>query len=142
MNVLTPTLMKITMSGTMFNEISPGTPDLFNKCKTISGPGFLICLTLITACSEEEIKTVKGRDQTIGMKAYKECREAPKYLIFPKPHYVFTMKGVRFPIRIIGLKNGRVVYERIHYPGEHPIILPKPDLVIETPICKERGDSR
>ncbi len=102
----------------------------------------LLSFLLIASCSSDEVEVLRGREQTTGMKAYEKCEEAPKYLIFPKPYHVFTMKGVRFPVRIIGLKDGEVVYERIHYPEEHPIVLPKPDLVIESPICKERGDSR
>ncbi len=122
----------------MFNENRNQVHNLFNNCKAISGPWLLSCLTLITvtACSKEDIKILKGRDQTIGMKAYKECREAPKYLIFPNPNNEFTMKGVRFPIKILGFKDGKVIYEKVHHPGEHPIKLPNPDLVIEMPICK------
>ncbi len=69
------------------------------------------------------------------MKAYEKCEEAPKYLIFPEPYPVFTMKGVRFPVRIIGLKGGKVVYNEVHSPGEEIIKLPDPDLVIEVPVC-------
>ena len=74
-------------------------------------------------------------DQLKGMKAYKKCKEAPQYLIFPKPNNVFTMKGVKFPVKIIGVKEGKVIYERIHLPEEEIINLPNPDLVIESPIC-------
>jgi len=98
----------------------------------------IIAISLILgACTSQEVKVLEDKEQTIGMKAYKICEEAPKYLIFPKPYPIFTMKGVKFPVRIIGLKNGKVVYEKIHYPEEHPIKLPEPDLVIETPVCKE-----
>ena len=91
---------------------------------------------LISSCSPEFIIVLEGRDQTVGMKAYKNCKEAPRYLIFPKPYPVFTMKGVKFPVRIIGLKEGKVVYNQVHVPGEEKIKLPKVDLVIEIPVCK------
>ena len=91
---------------------------------------------LISSCSPEFVKVLEGKDQTVGMKAYEECKEAPRYLIFPKPYPVFTMKGVKFPVRIIGFKDGKVVYNQVHAPGEEIIKLPKVDLVIEAPECK------
>ncbi len=91
---------------------------------------------LISSCSPEFVKVLEGRDQTVGMKAYKDCKEAPRYLIFPKPYPIFTMKGVGFPVRIIGFKDGRVTYNQVHAPEEEIIKLPEVDLVIEVPVCK------
>ena len=97
----------------------------------------LIALSiLISSCTGEYIKVLEGKEQSEGMRAYKECREAPKYLLFPKPYKIFTMEGVRFPVRIIGLRDGEVVYNRVHHPGEKMISLPNPDLVIESPVCR------
>ena len=96
----------------------------------------LILAFLISSCSSDFVKVLEGKNQIVGMKAYKRCKEAPKYLIFPKPYPVFTMKGVKFPVRIIGLRNGKVVYNKVHFPEEELIKLPNPDLVIEVPICK------
>lgn len=91
---------------------------------------------LISSCSGEFVKVIEGKDQTVGMKAYNKCEEAPEYLIFPKPYPVFTMKGVRFPVKIIGLRKGEIIYSKVHYPGEETISLPNPDMVIEVPVCK------
>ena len=97
-----------------------------------------LVLFLVSCSSQEYVKILEGKEQTIGMKAYRNCKEAPKYLIFPKPHYEFTMKGVKFPVRIIGLKNGKVVYNKVHYPEEEKIRLPNTDLVLEVAICEEK----
>ena len=91
---------------------------------------------LISSCSGEFVKVLEGKAQTVGMKAYNKCEEAPEYLIFPKPYPVFTMKGVRFPVKIIGLRKGEIIYSKVHYPEEEIISLPNPDMVIEVPMCK------
>ncbi|RLJ70707.1 hypothetical protein BCF55_0988 [Hydrogenivirga caldilitoris] len=103
----------------------------------------IVLALLLVSCSDEtNIKVLEGKEKRIGMKAYERCEQAPKYLIFPDPSPRFTMKGVRFPVRIIAFKNGEVVHNRIHYPDEALIRLPNPDLVIEVPVCDREQYSK
>lgn len=95
----------------------------------------LLAVALFFSSEGERVEVATGKEGLTGMRKYKKCEDAPEYLIFPDPSPTFTMRGVRFPVRIIALRDGEVVYNRVHLPGETRIRLPDPDLVIEVPVC-------
>lgn len=60
--------------------------------------------TTIARTSEERAKGLSGRDIL--------CEDCAMLFVFEKPgRYGFWMKGMRFPLDILWIRNGRVVYK-------------------------------
>ncbi len=86
---------------------------------------------------------VKRKGYYIGMKFFKTCesaRQVCSVMIFPEVFTnVFTMKGVKFPVRIIAFGGNRILHDSVYAPGIKRIPLPPlTSMVIEVPVCDSK----